>query len=79
MRPGLAAVAARAYLPKDLPSPRTMMTFTQLLDRKPATAIRLAGLILIGWTVLSSSNPPTGHGRGLVVLICLVGVVLMWL
>jgi hypothetical protein len=37
-----------------------------------ATYVRLIGLALIVWSILTSSEPPALHGRGLVVLIAFV-------
>jgi signal transduction histidine kinase len=44
-----------------------------------ATAIRLAGLAVLGWSVASSKHSPAGSGRGLVVTICLAVCVVCWL
>ena len=54
--------------------------FLYSLDRPYATLIRLGGLGVIVWTVLGSSQPPGGSGRGLVVLILLIvsGIVWLW-
>ncbi len=49
------------------------------LDKRLATAIRLAGLVLIGISVLNAKHPPAGSGRGLVVLISFLACVVCWL
>ncbi len=49
------------------------------LDRRTATLVRLAGLVLICWSVLHSDHHPTGHGRGLVVSVVLALSVISWL
>lgn len=49
------------------------------LNRRPATAIRLAGLIAVAWTVLDAHNGPSTTGRGAVALGLFVVVVLAWL
>jgi signal transduction histidine kinase len=49
------------------------------LDRRDSTLIRLIGLGLISWTVLTSKLAPATSGRGLVVLVVWVIAVLAWL
>jgi signal transduction histidine kinase len=49
------------------------------IDQRLATAIRLAGLALISYSVLSSHHHPAASGRGLVTAICLTASVLAWL
>jgi signal transduction histidine kinase len=49
------------------------------LDRRPAALVRLAGLVLICWSVLHSNHHPSGHGRGLVVAVLLAATVVAWL
>jgi signal transduction histidine kinase len=49
------------------------------LDRRAATAIRLAGLVLIALSVLSGSHQPGTTGRGLVVSLLFAAAVLSWL
>jgi signal transduction histidine kinase len=44
-----------------------------------ATYVRLIGLALIVWSILTSSEPPALHGRGLVVLIAFVFAIASWL
>jgi signal transduction histidine kinase len=53
-----------------------------LLDRlnnRAATALRLAGLAAIVWSVFAAHHPPAGSGRGLVVAVLLAVVVAAWL
>ena len=49
------------------------------LDRRSATFVRLAGLVLICWSVLHSDHHPAAHGRGLVVGVLLAVCVIAWL
>lgn len=49
------------------------------LDRRVATAIRLAGLVLIAVSVLTGSHSLGGSGRGLPVSLLLVAAALSWL
>jgi hypothetical protein len=49
------------------------------LDRRVATAIRLAGLVLVAFSVLNGSHPPGTSGRGLVVGLLLAAAALSWL
>ena len=42
------------------------------MSRPLASAIRLAGLGLIIWSIVASQHPPGDSGRGLVVLVALV-------
>jgi signal transduction histidine kinase len=49
------------------------------LNRRDATIARLVGLTLILWSVISSNEPPTLHGRGLVVLVVIGMLVAAWL
>jgi signal transduction histidine kinase len=53
--------------------------FLTRMDRRPATIVRLAALILISWTVFTAGHHPSTHGRGLVVSILLAIVVASWL
>jgi signal transduction histidine kinase len=46
---------------------------------RSATSVRLIGLALIIWSIVTSSQPPALHGRGLVVSIAFVGAVAAWL
>jgi signal transduction histidine kinase len=55
------------------------MLLSHLIDRRPATAIRLIGLAIVTWTVLHSSHSPAGSGRGLVVLIAGAITLAAWL
>ena len=48
-------------------------------DRRSATAIRLAGLVLIAVSVLTGSHQPGTSGRGLVVSLLFAVAVLSWL
>jgi signal transduction histidine kinase len=49
------------------------------LDRRVATVIRLAGLVLITLSVMSDPHHPGGSGRGLVVSVLLAAAVVSWL
>jgi signal transduction histidine kinase len=49
------------------------------LDPRSATLVRLAGLVLICWSVLHSDHHPGGHGRALVVGLLLAATVISWL
>ena len=49
------------------------------LNHRLATLIRVVALVLISWTVLHSHHHPSGSGRGLLALICLVACVGAWL
>jgi signal transduction histidine kinase len=50
------------------------------LDRRIAALVRLAGLVLIGWSVLVADRyAPGSSGRGLVVTVLLVLAVISWL
>lgn len=49
------------------------------MDRRAATFVRVAGLILICWSVLHSHHQPGTHGRSLVVGVSLVLCVISWL
>jgi signal transduction histidine kinase len=49
------------------------------LDPRPAALVRLAGLVLICWSVLHSHHSPGGHGRGLVVSVSLAAAIISWL
>jgi signal transduction histidine kinase len=48
------------------------------LSPRLATAIRVAGLALIVWSIANSNHPPSGSGRGLVVAVCLGACVVAW-
>jgi signal transduction histidine kinase len=53
----------------------------QRLDHRTATVIRIVGLVLIGWSVLTSDHGPGASGRGLVVTILFVAAIvasLVW-
>ena len=53
--------------------------FTNLTGRTALT-IRLVGLALVSWTVLTASHhPPGGSGRGLVISVLFVVCVVPWL
>jgi signal transduction histidine kinase len=56
-----------------------MLMLLASLDRRIATAIRLAGLVLITLTVLGGSHHPGSSGRGLVVSLLFVAAALSWL
>jgi signal transduction histidine kinase len=49
------------------------------LDRRSAAVVRLAGLVLICWSVLQSNHHPGSHGRALVVTVLLAATVMAWL
>ncbi|HZE04851.1 MAG TPA: histidine kinase [Solirubrobacteraceae bacterium] len=49
------------------------------LNPRAGTAVRLAGLALIGWSVLTSSPGPGGEGRSLVVTVLFAAAVIAWL
>jgi signal transduction histidine kinase len=49
------------------------------LNQRLATTIRLASLVLIGWSVAGSRHHPAASGRGLVITSCLVVCVVCWL
>jgi signal transduction histidine kinase len=49
------------------------------LDRRPAAFVRLAGLVLICWSVLHADHHPGGHGRGLVISVLFAATVISWL
>jgi signal transduction histidine kinase len=49
------------------------------LNHRDATAARLIGLALVSWSVIQSHESPALHGRGLVVLVALIGMVSAWL
>lgn len=48
------------------------------VGRRPATLLRVVGLGLVSWTVITSNHAPGLHGRGLVVLVTLVLTALGW-
>jgi signal transduction histidine kinase len=56
-----------------------MLMLLATLDRRVATAIRLAGLVLIGLSVLSGSHHPGTSGRGLAVSLLFAAAALSWL
>jgi signal transduction histidine kinase len=56
-----------------------MLMLLASLDRRAATLIRLAGLVLVALSVLSSSHPPGTGGRGLVVSLLFGAAALAWL
>jgi signal transduction histidine kinase len=56
-----------------------MLMLLASLDRRVATAIRLAGLVLIAVSVLTGSHPPGTSGRGLVVSLLFAAAALSWL
>jgi signal transduction histidine kinase len=43
-----------------------------------ATTIRIAGLVLIGWSVAGSKHHPATHGRGLAAAACLAACAICW-
>jgi signal transduction histidine kinase len=49
------------------------------LNRRVATPMRLAGLALIVWTVLTSRHHPATNGRGLLVAVLLAAVIAAWI
>ncbi len=49
------------------------------LDRRTATFVRLAALVLIGWSVINADRHPGTHGRGLVISVLLAIAVISWL
>ena len=50
------------------------------LTRRTALTIRLVGLALVSWTVLTASHhPPGDSGRGLVISVLFVVCVVAWL
>jgi signal transduction histidine kinase len=49
------------------------------LDRRWAAFVRLAALLLIGWTVVSADHHPGLAGRGLVISLLLAVMVVCWL
>jgi signal transduction histidine kinase len=49
------------------------------LDPRSAAFVRVAGLVLICWSVLHSDHHPGGHGRALVVSVLLAAAVISWL
>src|SRR6185312_11596590 len=49
------------------------------LNPRGALFVRLAGLVLICWSVFHSDHRPGGHGRGLVVSLLLAACVIAWL
>jgi signal transduction histidine kinase len=49
------------------------------LDGRSAAFVRIAGLVLICWSVLHADHHPGGHGRGLVVSLLLAAAVVAWL
>lgn len=49
------------------------------LDARTATLIRIAGLVLIGWSIIGSDHGPGSAGRGLVVTGLLAVCTLAWL
>ena len=49
------------------------------LDRRVATFVRLAGLVLICWSVLHADHHPGGHGRELVISVLLTASAVSWL
>jgi signal transduction histidine kinase len=51
----------------------------QRLDQRTATVIRIVGLVLIGWSVLTSDHGPGASGRGLVVTILFAAAIVAWL
>jgi signal transduction histidine kinase len=56
-----------------------MLVLLSTLDRRLATAIRVAGLVLITLTVLGGSHHPGPSGRGLVVSLLFAAAALSWL
>lgn len=56
-----------------------MSVLLDRLDSRLATLIRVAGLALIAWSVLSSGHHPAGSGRGLAVSVLLALAILSWL
>ena len=51
----------------------------QRLDRRTATLIRIVGLVLIGWSVLTSDHGPGLAGRSLLVTVLFVAAVLAFI
>ncbi len=49
------------------------------LDPRSATLVRLAGLVLIGWSVFHATHHPDVHGRGLVVSVLFAANAIAWL
>ena len=49
------------------------------LDPRAATLVRLAGLVLIGWSVFHATHHPDVHGRGLVVSVLFAASAIAWL
>jgi signal transduction histidine kinase len=49
------------------------------LDRRSATLVRLAGLVLIGWSVFHATHHPDVHGRGLAVSVLFAANAIAWL
>ena len=49
------------------------------VNRRVATAMRLVGLALIGWSVLNSRHHPAASGRGVLVAVLLAAAVLAWI
>jgi signal transduction histidine kinase len=49
------------------------------LDRRTATFVRVAMLVLICWSVFNADHHPGGHGRALVISVLLAAVVISWL
>ncbi len=49
------------------------------LDRRTATLIRLGGLVLVGWSVITSDHGPGGHGRSLLVSLLFATAAIAWL
>jgi signal transduction histidine kinase len=49
------------------------------LDRRVATAMRLAGLALVTWSVLTSRHHPSASGRGVLVAVMLAACVAAWI
>ncbi len=49
------------------------------LNRRTATFVRLAALVLICWSVINAEHHPGAHGRGLVISVLLAAAVISWL
>ncbi|HTW11544.1 MAG TPA: histidine kinase [Solirubrobacteraceae bacterium] len=55
------------------------MLFARFRSSRPATVIRWIGLGLVSWTIVSAHHyPPSGSGRGLVVLIAGIVIFVSW-
>ncbi len=56
-----------------------MTLLLQTVNPRAATLIRVAGLLLVGWTVLMASHhQPGGSGRGLVITLAFAAAVIAW-